>query len=385
MEVLLKSTDREIDVLFLAGEHSGDQHAASLLRELRVTEPDLRVAAIGGPALAAAGAESLYDLTQLSVIGLIEVLKHYGQYKQLMEETVAYVREKKPRVLVLVDYPGFNLRLAKRLFQEGLSAKGGGPTKLYYYIGPQLWAWKGHRRFAMAKHLDALAVIFPFEPEVYADTELPVTFVGHPFVGEGFELPFRFDSTGPVLLLPGSRLQPVRRILPVLLEGMARLRKSHPEETAVIVYPDEAVRALVTELVEASPVEEEAVALVPVGETVAAKAVGTSSGTASLAVALAGIPGFILYRTHPLTYLIGRQVVRVPYIGMANLILDKPVYPEFIQHEAKPSRLAQELAKVTRDEVRHQQMSRDATRLRALLSTPAGQSASDWLRGGLHS
>ena len=158
-----------VDVLIIAGEHSGDEHAARLVRDVQAAQPTLRFAALGGPELSEAGAQLLFDLTASSVVGLVEVLKNYSFFKALMEETLRWIGEHRPRAVLFVDYPGMNLRLAAALRGRGLSLKGGGKIKTLFYISPQIWAWKAKRRFTMARDLDALAVIFPFEVACYAE------------------------------------------------------------------------------------------------------------------------------------------------------------------------------------------------------------------------
>ena len=201
-----------VDLLIVAGEHSGDQQAARMLRGALEREPDLKVAALGGVELQDAGAQLLFDLTASSVVGLAEVLRNYSFFKRIFAETLRWIETHRPRVVCLVDYPGFNLRLAKALFESGISRKGGGNVSIIYYISPQIWAWKAGRRFTMARHLDALAVIFPFEVDCYADTGLPVDFVGHPFLTDGYSSSLYHDRSGPILLLPGSRRAAVSRI-----------------------------------------------------------------------------------------------------------------------------------------------------------------------------
>jgi len=366
-----------VDVLVIAGEHSGDEHAARMVRDLRDRQPGLAIAALGGPDLAAAGAQLLHDLTATSVVGFVEVLKHYPFFRTLFNETLRWIAEHRPRAVCFVDYPGLNLRLAAELRQRGLSVKGGGRIKLLYYISPQIWAWKAGRRFTMARDLDAMAVIFPFEPQCYADTTLPVEFVGHPFVAPDYVPPVRHDPAGPVLLLPGSRKQAVARIFPALLAGFAR----YGEREAVVLYPSQDIRAV---LAAANPPAN--VTLVEVGEghamgqgARAASAVLTSSGTMSMHCALAAIPGAIAYRTNPLTYFFAKRLVKVRYIGIANLLLDEAMYPEFIQDAATPAALAAELRACTHDPARRERTAAATARLRALLHQPTTGSAADWL------
>lgn len=367
--------DGAVDVLIIAGEHSGDEHAARLLRELRAAEPGVRVAALGGPELAAAGAQLLFDLTASSVVGLVEVLKNYTFFKALMEETLRWIGAYAPRAVLFVDYPGMNLRLAAGLRERGLSIKGGGAIKTLFYISPQIWAWKAKRRFAMARDLDALAVIFPFEVACYADTALPVEFVGHPFLAPDYQAPVSYDPAGAVLLLPGSREQAVARIFPVLLAGYVEFRRGGDARPATVLYPSEAILKV---LRAAGPPAE--LQLVPTGTPVAASAVITSSGTMSMHCALAGIPGAIAYRANILTYLLGRMLVRIEYLGIANLLLNEPMYPEFIQGDATPQALAAQISAGLNDPARRAQTMKRTERLRALLSRPTGGTAAAWLR-----
>ncbi len=366
-------TVSKVDLLVVAGEHSGDEHAARMVQELRARQPGLTVAALGGPGLAAAGAQLLFDLTATSVVGLVEVLRHYSFFKALFAETLRWIDEHRPRTVCFVDYPGLNLRLAAALRERGLSVQGGGPIKLLYYISPQIWAWKAGRRHTMARDLDALAVIFPFETACYADTRLPVEFVGHPFLAAGYRPPVAHDPAGPVLLLPGSRTQAVARIYPDLLAAFARYRAEGGDREAVVIYPSDEVGAVLRQW---NPPH---CRLARTGESVAAAAVLTSSGTMSLHCALAGIPGAIAYRTNPVTYLLARWWVKLDYIGIANLLLKEPMYPEFIQGAARPAVLAAQLQDCLVNPARLTRTTDQQTRLRALLDHPADVDVAGWL------
>jgi lipid-A-disaccharide synthase len=368
---------KAVDVLIVAGEHSGDEHAARMVRELRAKNPSVVVAALGGPALAGAGAQLLHDLTASSVVGLVEVLKNYSFFKQLFAETIRWIEAYRPRAVCFVDYPGMNLRLAAALRERGLSIKGGGAIKLLYYISPQIWAWKAGRRFTMARDLDAMAVIFPFEVSCYVDTALPVEFVTHPFVAPDYAAPVRYDPAGPVLLLPGSRKQAVARIFPVLLKGF----QLFGERDGVVLYPSDDILQVLRAgnpppNVRLLPIEEK----LPGGRPpIAASAVLTSSGTMSMHCALAGIPGSIVYRANPLTYVLGRMLVKVEYLGIANLLLNEPMYPEFIQNVATPTALATDLRKAVHDPERRSRTIDQSSRLRSLLGRQEAGTASDWL------
>lgn len=365
-----------VDLLIIAGEHSGDEHAARMVRDLSRRHPALTIAALGGPQLAAAGAQMLHDMTASSVVGLVEVLKNYRFFKALFAETLRWIAEYRPRAVCFVDYPGLNLRLAAALRERGLSRKGGGEIKTLYYISPQIWAWKAKRRFSMARDLDAMGVMFPFEPGCYADTSLKPEFVGHPFVAPDYRSPVHYDPNGPVLLLPGSRKQAVSRIFPVLLAGF----RAFGQRDAVVLYPSadilDVLRAVAPPPnVRLLQISESRVR----SEPIAASAVLTSSGTMSMHCALAAIPGAIAYRANPMTYIIGRMLVNVEYLGIANLLLGEPMYPEYIQNAATPAALAKELRAAVQDPARRQRTLSQAARLRELLTVPALGTAAEWL------
>lgn len=378
---LLPPEHGRVDVLFIAGEHSGDQHAARMLREARARRPELVAAAIGGPRLGAAGAQLLFDLTARSALGFA-VIAQLSFYRELISAIVQWIERHQPRTVCFVDSSGLNLRIAQELFRRGLSVKGGGATKTLYYISPQVWASRAQRRFKLAESLDALAAIFPFEPNIYADTSLKAEFVGHPFAAEDYAAPVRYDPSGPVLLLPGSRRAAVSRIFPRLIAGFVA---SGEARDAVVLYPSDDILAALREAnppatiklvrVQETPSTPDPSAPAPLG----ASAVLTSSGTMSMHCALAGIPGAIVYRIDPLTYWLGRMLVRVKFLGIGNILLGEAMYPEYIQGAATPPALAAELRACLHDPQRQQRTAEQAARLRTLLAQPTTVSAGEWL------
>ena len=332
-----------VDVLFVAGEHSGDQHAALIAAELFHDHPEWKMSALGGPALDRAGVQLLHDLTRESVVGLVEVIRNYGYFKRLFKSLLDWVETHQPKVVILVDYPGFNLRFADALKKRGLSRQGGGNVVVYQYVSPQIWAWKAGRRFKMAQVLDELGVIFPFELDCYKDTDLSVHFVGHPFVREGYVNPLSYDESGPILLLPGSRKQAVGRIFPVMVETITAYRQAGGKRPCVCLYPEEEIgQILQTELTRQS-VDSAMIELKYVDEGSAACAVLTSSGTMSLNCALAGIPGAVVYRAHPFTVWLGRRLINIEWLGIANLVLGREVYREYLQADAEANSLVEML------------------------------------------
>ena len=371
------------DLLIIAGEHSGDEHAALLVADLRAKNPDLKVACLGGVELQAAGAQLLYDLTAVSIVGFVEVVKHFGFFRSLFNLTLDWIERYQPKHVCFVDYPGFNLRLADRLAKRGLSQKGGGDIGVSYYIGPQVWAWKAKRRFTMERVLDRLGVIFPFEVDCFKDTSLAVEFVGHPFVRDDFELPFVYDESAPVLLLPGSRNAAVARIFPILLNGFAKALETKPDLRGKVVTPSQQIRALVESILQAYPNLVDKVSFCSNEEKgLPASAVLMSSGTMSLAVALSGIPGAIAYRLNPLSYLLGKILVDIKYIGISNLLLDQPLHPEYIQGEASPEKLAAEILRASSTEAASE-AAEGAEDIRRMLNPASDANAADWLAAEL--
>ena len=368
------------DLLIIAGEHSGDEHAARLVADMLAKNPDCNVVCLGGAELQAAGAQLLYDLTSVSIVGFVEVVRHYGFFKSLFSKTLEWIELYQPKHICFVDYPGFNLRLAEQLLKRGLSVKGGGKIDTSYYISPQVWAWKAKRRFAMADTLDRLGVIFPFEVDCFADTELPVEFVGHPFVHPEYKLPLRYDAKAPVLLLPGSRTAAVGRIFPLLLKGFRLAKESKPELKARVVYPSREILGVLETVLERHADLRGSIEWVDNSESsISGSAVLMSSGTMSLACALSGIPGAIVYRLNPISYWLGRLLVKVPYIGIANLLLDRPLHPEFIQEAANPKRLAEQILMALDDPQVAKIAAKGAIELKELLSAKTSVDAAEWL------
>ena len=363
-----------VNLLVIAGEHSGDNHAACFVRQLKLRHPGINICALGGPALKAAGAHLLFDLTRWSVVGFVEALKHYSRFKTLLTWTVEWVRVHKPKAICLVDFPGFNLLLAERLYKEGLSLKGGGTTCVCEYIAPQIWAWKARRRFKMDRYIDHLGVIFNFEKQYFEDTSLDVQFVGHPLLQE--IKPFRYDPNGPILLLPGSRKSAVKRIFPVLKKAFGQLKAIHPELSALVPYPNPAVERILRE--EA----DESIQLCP-SHTIpcGVRAAIMSSGTASLQVALAGIPGVVTYKANPITFFLGKKLVKVSYLSIANILLKQILYPEFLQDVRDlASVIALHVeAMLSMPELTRQKYVEGARQLLKILSNGQLQDVVDWL------
>ncbi len=319
-------------VFVSAGEPSGDEHAGALVAALRRLEPGLAVEGVGGPHLEAAGARLVARIEDLTVIGFVEVVRKVPAHWRLLRAIEARLARGDVRLVVLVDYPGFHLRVA------AAAARAGVPV--LYYIAPQLWAWGEKRVRQMARTVSRLAVILPFEEQFFSARGVRATFVGHPLLdrpplpqrGAELKRSLGLDPARPVLgLFPGSRPQEVARLWPVFREAAARLGRSTP-----------GLQVLAAAIAGAEYPDAGDVHVVP-GRArecfAAADAALCKSGTSTLEAAVAGTPLVIAYRMHPLSYLLARRLVRVDWIGMVNLVAGRQVAPELIQGAASPEAL----------------------------------------------
>jgi lipid-A-disaccharide synthase len=324
---------RRVDLLIIAGEHSGDQHAAAIIKELRVKHPELNICAFGGRRLSETGIRLVLNMTKFSVVGIIEVASKYFFFRKLLGKIVAWIERHKPLVVCFVDYPGLNIRIARALFEKKLSTKSGGDIKLLYYISPQIWAWKRKRKFELERYVDSLGTIFEFEKAVYEDTKLDVKYVGHPFAKVDMSKLVSYEENGPILLLPGSRESAIGKIFPKMLGCFSKLSEQEPEKMATIIYASDRMLAIMRRILNKKFKHlANKVSFIPDGKSVEACAALMSSGTMSLKCCLAGLPGVILYRSNYVTFVLARLFIKLEYIGMANILLNRLAWPEFIQH-----------------------------------------------------
>ncbi len=334
-------------ILLVAGEASGDVHGADLVSALRARQPQLDIFGVGGPALRAAGMQTLVDSAAIAGMGLFEAADKLTALVRTYRALTRILRTHPPDLLVLIDFPEFNLRLAK----VAKHAK----VPVFYYISPQVWAWRRKRVYTIAKWVDLLAAVFPFEPDFYSAHGCSVEFVGHPLVGRVRPSRSRDDTLrlyhlNPVrktiVLLPGSRTQEVRYLLPPLLQAAAALGERYQFILAVASTLDR-------DHIETTVRAHSAAIRVVQGDTYnithAADLAVVASGTATLEVALLERPMVIVYRLAPVTYALARLFVRVPFIGMPNLIAERQVVPELIQGAVTPERIATEARRLLTD------------------------------------
>ncbi|MGW8265484.1 MAG: lipid-A-disaccharide synthase [Longimicrobiales bacterium] len=352
-------------ILILAGEASGDLHGAQVARALLRRWPQARLLGLGGDRMAEEGVELLAGLDRLAVMGFAEVVRHLPYFWGLEKRVVGLLKDGGVDLVLPIDYPGFNLRITRKAHALGV------PT--LYYIAPQVWAWKAHRAEQLARDADRIAVILPFEEEIFRKAGGKASFVGHPLLEDAPPAPDAgtfFGSHGldpgrPVLaLFPGSRRQEIRRHLDLFLETGARVLAQDPEVQLVMGRAP------------AIPAKElEGVDLPLVADSQAllhhARAALVKSGTTTLQAALAGTPFVTVYRTHPLTFFMAKRLVRVPHVALANLVAGERVVPEVLQAEATPERLAGLLFPLLADGSEERtRMEVGLARVRLALGTP---------------
>lgn len=334
-------------IVVVAGEESGDQHAATFVTALKQTHPTIQFSGIGGQHMQDAGVELISDLARYGVTGLVEILRHARTIRQAFVRIKAHLQQRPPDLLILVDYPGFNLRLAK-FAKEVLN------IRVLYYISPQIWAWKAHRIHTIRRYVDKMAVILPFEKLLYAQAGVPVAFVGHPLVEKlhitesvstvksKLEIP---TNKRILAMLPGSRYNEIKYLLPILQQTAKKVLQVYPNVHIVMPIARSLKREDITALFDTSNlpltlVDQQAIPALYVSDFVI-----VASGTASLEAALLTKPMCIIYKASLLTYMVAFRVMRIKYLGLCNILQNKMIVPELLQDDCS----VEELTKVMLD------------------------------------
>lgn len=357
--------------MIIAGEASGDLHGASLVKALRCLSPDLEILGIGGAKMKDAGVKTLFDIDRMAVVGFAEVLSQLRNLRRIFLKVCGIIRAEKLDALILIDYPGFNLRLAAHIRKMKMG------LPIIYYIGPQVWAWGGGRVKRIAKLVDKMLVVFPFEAETYRAQGLPVEFVGHPLLdvlgeGEGQERVAADLNISPdkplVGLLPGSRRQEVARLLPLMLKA-AKLMKEEKDLRFILpraptVSPQDIYNLLTPDL------EVKVVANRNYEVMASADLLLIASGTATLEAACLGTPMLIVYKVSFLSWLLTRPLIKIPHLGLVNVVAGREVVPEFLQFQARPRRLARAALSLLGDRNKQKLMREDLKAVRAKLGQP---------------
>lgn len=359
-------------IFVIAGEASGDLHGAGIVREILRQRPQTAIFGVGGERMKAAGQEQLYCTREMAIIGFTEVVRHLPFILKVMNHLEAEVRKRKPRCAILIDYPGFNLRFARRLKKLGVP--------ILYYIAPQVWAWGADRIPRMVELIDHLAVVFPFEKELFASRGLPTTFVGHPLL-EGLQVKTTkaqffakngFPETTRLLgLLPGSRVKEVEKLLPDMLATAQKLVQNIPNLHVVIAQAPDVSPDIYEAIL--SRFDARIVTLVNNNtyEIMAhSEACLVASGTATLETGCFGTPLVVVYRASKLTYAIARRLVKLDKIGLVNIVAGEKVAPELIQDEFTPAAAAAALTPLLTDQAVCEQVRKKLSSVRAKLGEP---------------
>lgn len=357
-------------ILISAGEASGDIHAAAVTAAIKKIDSSAEVFGMGGDALRNAGGEVLFDIKDHGVMGFVEVLKKLPDLFKLRDDFEKVMDERKPDCLITVDYPGFNMKLAKLAHDKGIPVVS--------YIAPSAWAWHKSRAKKVAKIVDKVACIFPFEYDVYKEAGAHVEFVGHPLVDivkpsmtkeEAMAFAGKEEGKKLILLMPGSRLMEIEKMLPTLLEAAKIIKKQLPEVSFVMPRAGTIPISLLEEKIQASGLD------VKITEgnnydlfSVADLALATS-GTVTLEAALCGLGSVIVYKTNPVTYFIAKLLVNIPHIGLPNIVAAKSVVPELIQNDFTPTKVAQEALALLESE-RNAKMKEDLAYVKERLGKP---------------
>ncbi len=351
-------------LLVVTGEVSGEMHAAGVIRELRRREPDLEISGTGGDAMRGEGVEVLHDVADMAVVGGTEAVAKFFRLRRIFFDLLARVRKDPPDAVLLVDYPGFNLRFAQRVHALGV--------RTVYYICPQVWAWRRSRIPLMTRCLDRLITIFPFEPELFDPEALRVDFAGHPLADEtrrlldepAPDLPWQ-DGAPRIALLPGSRMQELRGLMPVLWPAAALMEAREPQSAFILAAASEndaeTLRRFIEQWSGTGPRRWRVVSGMTRQVLHQADAAVIASGTATLEAAFMDCPTVIAYRTGRITYALGRRLVQVRHIGIVNILANREVCPELLQNDCRPERIADALLPLANATPQRRRM-RDAMR-----------------------
>jgi len=358
-------------IMIVAGEASGDMHGANLVREMLNLDPALNFYGIGGNRLREEGVELLANASDMAVVGLTEVVSKLGSILKIMGMMKRSLDERRPDLVILIDYPDFNIPLAKAAKKRGI--------KVFYYISPQVWAWRKSRIGQIKKTVSKMAVILPFEVEMYHQKGFGVNYVGHPLLDmvklnySKQESRKKFGLSEDKItigILPGSRTSEVRILMPELLRAAQILKREMPDLQFILPLADTLEETSVTEIISGFNVDVKVVSGHTYDVVSCADLALVASGTATLETALLGVPMIIVYKISLLSYFIGRLFVHVKNIGLVNIIAGKTIVPELIQGDASGMRIAAESLSILKNGERRQKMIKELQAIRARLGEP---------------
>jgi lipid-A-disaccharide synthase len=360
-------------VLIVSGEVSGDQHGAKLVSEVLKIEPDIHFFGIGGEKMRQAGVKILFDNKPLSVVGVTEILSHALPIFRAWQIIQQAIKEQRPDLIVLIDYPGFNLRLARTAKNKSIP--------VLYYISPQIWAWKRHRVRLIKECVNKMLVVFPFEAEIYRKENVPVEFVGHPLSGtvhpnmtqQQAREHFHINNDVRIIgLLPGSRKKEIQRLLPLLLESAKHLKAQFPDLAFILPVASPLTRKDIDPYIENYHLPIHIIQGHFYDALQLCDAAIVSSGTATLETALMGIPMVIVYKTSPITYFLAKRVIKIPHIGLCNIVAGRQIVVELIQNEANFINVTDEISHILNDPIYRREMHQELLKIKALLGKGGG-------------
>ncbi|OIP44363.1 MAG: lipid-A-disaccharide synthase [Desulfobacterales bacterium CG2_30_60_27] len=359
-------------MMIVAGEASGDLHAASLVAAMKARQPGLSFSGVGGPAMAGQGVELIFDAGRIAVVGLTEVVGHLGDIRQAMRLLEEELTRRRPALLILIDFPDFNLILAKKAKRLGVP--------VFYYITPQVWAWRSGRVRTIGRLADRVAVILPFEQEFFRQRGVAVDFVGHPLLDvvpanlsrSTFRSQHGLAEKTPVVgLLPGSRRLEIAVLLPVFLKAAKLFAKRHSEAVFLLpLAPTFTTDDLAPFDLAGQGLDIRVVADQRYEAMAACDAALAASGTVTLELAILNVPMLMAYRVTPLTWHIGRRLVRLKHLSLVNLVAGREVVPEILQYQVRPARIYEELEKMMTDANKRADMLNGLALVRERLGGP---------------
>lgn len=353
----------------VAGEPSGDTHGAELIHALKAQNPDIRIIGVGGAKMAAAGQEQLFDMASHAVLGLTEVLKQYFKFRRFRDQILRLAKHEQPDAVVLIDCSGFNLRLSPGLRRELPK------SRMIYYISPQVWASRESRVKKIQRDMDLLISILPFETEWYAKRApgFCVHWVGHPLLDRIPSSTNTDPNPNTIALLPGSRRTEVESHLPALWDAAQIMGRQRPNLKFILLSPNEAIQKFAFDLLKHLPAPSftfEANIGYAISHLSRSALALVASGTASLECALVGIPQIVVYRVHPLTYAVGKRVVKVKHLSLVNVMAHEAIVPEFIQENLEPEAVAKEALDLLENTPRREAMKKKVSQIVATLGEP---------------
>jgi len=370
--------------MIIAGEASGDLHGANLVREMRSLDHGLSFYGIGGRRMKLEGVELLATSAEMAVVGLTEVVSKLGYILGVRRQLKESMRISPPDLLILIDYPDFNMPLAQAARKNGI--------KVFYYISPQIWAWRKGRRHRLGRTVDRMAVILPFEEDVYHDVDLDVRFVGHPLLdvvkthGTKEDASRRFglqSGTTTIAMLPGSRENEVATLLPEMLGAATIVQGQIPDCQFIVPLADTLNRESLSGHTDRCPLDITIIEHDTYDALAYADIAIVASGTATLETALLEVPMIVAYRVSPLSYLLGRLFVDIDHIGLVNIIAGKTVAPEFIQGAVKAADMAAEVLGILADTTRYREIKEELKRVKEKLGKPGAAERAATMAMGL--